>query len=144
MFMGEFSHSIDAKGRLIIPAKLREELGDECIVTKGVDGCLTIFTSEVFNRLAEDVKKLDSGKKNVRRIIRFFFGSATKLEFDKQGRVLIPAVLRDHAKLEKEAVIVGANDRLEIWSTEAWDEINDDIGSRIEELTESLDTPISL
>lgn len=142
MFMGEFSHTIDTKGRLIIPAKLREELGESCVVTKGFDKCLTVFTKEGFEKLAQSLNNLASSKASVRSIKRFFFGSATELGFDKQGRVLIPSVLREHAKLAKDAVIVGANDRVEIWSREEWDEYNLTMADEIEDLAESLDDTI--
>lgn len=142
MFMGEYAHTIDAKGRLIIPAKFREGLGESCVVTKGFDGCLTVFTVEGFQKLANSLNNLASSKASVRTIKRFFFGSATDLGFDKQGRVLIPSVLRAHAKLKKETVIVGANDRVEIWGREEWDAYNESVADEIENLAESLDDSI--
>lgn len=143
MFMGEFSHTIDVKGRLIIPAKLREELGEQCIVTRGLDPCLTIYTREGFNKLAENMSDISSSKMNNRVMKRFLFGSACELEFDRQGRVLIPAVLRQHAKLEKETVVVGANDRVEIWSRSQWDAYNDEYMPQVEKMAEEMDSTIT-
>lgn len=142
MFMGEFSHTIDAKGRLIIPSKLREELGEQCIVTKGIENCLTIYTQKGFQKLAENMNDISATKTKNRLIKRFLFGSASELEFDRQGRVLIPAVLRQYANLEKETVVVGANDRVEIWSRSEWDAYNDEFMPQVEELAEEMDSTV--
>ncbi len=143
MFMGEFSHTIDAKGRLIIPAKLRDELGEHCIVTKGIENCLTVYTLEGWEKLAQSLETLAPTKSNVRAIKRYFFGSATELEFDKQGRVLIPAVLRNYANLNKDTVVVGASDRVEIWGRTEWETYNDTLAPDMEALAEALEGPIA-
>lgn len=142
MFMGEFSHTIDTKGRLIIPAKMREELGEYCIVTRGLDNCLTVYTREGWERFASSLEKQASTKSTVRAMKRFFFGSAAELEFDKQGRVLIPGSLREHAGLQKDVVVVGTNDRVEIWSRDRWNTYNEEITPDMEALAEALEEPI--
>ena len=119
MLLGEFQHNIDAKGRVIVPAKFREELGDCFYVTKGLGGCLWAFPQrewDVILRKFEDMPMVES-----RDISRFFFSSATDAVPDGQGRILIPQKLRDHARLEKEVTFLGVNNRMEIWNTEAWE-----------------------
>ena len=112
MFMGEYSHTIDAKGRLILPAKFREELGETFYITRGLDNCLTVYTKEGFENLAAVMQQHPNAKGNVRAIKRFFFAHAAELECDRQGRILIPAMLREYAKLIKEVVVVGTSDRV--------------------------------
>lgn len=142
MFKGEFSHAIDTKGRLIIPAKMREQLGESCVLTKGFDQCLTIYTQEQFEALSEKLTSKSQTNSKVRAVTRFLLGSAMDVEFDKQGRVLVPAALRQHAQLKKEAVVVGGGDRIEIWSREQWDIYNEAIDDNIEALVEDLDIGI--
>lgn len=101
MFMGEYSHSVDAKGRLIVPAKFREQLGDQFVVTKGVDGCLYVYSQEEWKRIEEKFREVNLTTKDARKFMRFFFAGAAMCEVDKQGRILIPSVLRDFAGLEK-------------------------------------------
>lgn len=131
MFMGEFFHTMDAKGRVIIPAKMREELGERCIITRAVaDKCLIVYTEEGFKGVSESLK----AAKKVNSILasklsRLLFGTAQMQEFDKQGRVLIPATLREYAGIDKEAVIVGTNDRVEIWSKANWNSFYEDIAA---------------
>ena len=103
MFMGEYEHTIDAKGRVILPVKFRDELGPKFVVTRGLEGCLSVYTMEAWMRLAGSLKKLRASKENVRAFKRFVFGSAAEVEFDKQGRILIPATLRAYAKLVSSA-----------------------------------------
>ena len=122
MFMGEYNHTIDAKGRLIVPAKFREILGDNFIVTKGLDGCLFVYPNDEWTRFEEKLKSLPLTNKNARQFTRFFLAGAAACEVDKQGRILIPAKLREFAALEKEIVFVGALSKVEIWSKERWDE----------------------
>lgn len=115
MFRGEFNHTIDAKGRLIIPAKFREKLGEHFIVTKGLDGCLSIYPEEEWNQFEEKLTALSLIKKENRQLTRFFVAGAAEVELDKQGRILIPGPLREHAALEKDVVLVGVLNRVEIW-----------------------------
>ena len=139
MFMGEFSHSIDAKGRVILPAKFREELGTSCIVTRGLEGCLSVYTVDAWNTLAEKMKKLRTSKEKVRAFKRFLFGSAAELEFDRTGRILIPSPLRDYAKLGKEVTVIGTGDAIEIWDKEAYEDYAAKTVPATEEIAESLE-----
>lgn len=120
MLIGEYSHNIDAKGRVNFPAKLREGLGVRFILTKGLDGCLFVYSEKEWAVLEEKISQLPMSK--ARNIQRYLFSGATEVEPDKQGRILIPATLREHAGLEKEAWIIGASNRAEIWSKERWDQ----------------------
>lgn len=125
MFMGEYSHTIDSKGRLIIPSKLREELGENFVVTKGLDGCLFVYDSQEWKLLHDRLKSLPLTNPKTRRLNRFFLASASAGETDKQGRVLIPAVLREYAGIEKDVVLLGVGNRIEIWDKDAWEKESD-------------------
>lgn len=120
MFMGEYHHTIDDKGRLTLPAKIREQLGEEFIVTRGLDNCLFVYPQEEWNQVIAKYKELPNTK-DARNFMRFFLSGATLTSFDKQGRINIPMPLSKYASLEKDCVIIGVNDRLEIWSQSAWD-----------------------
>ena len=122
MFMGEYNHTIDAKGRLIIPARFRELLGEEFILTKGLDGCLSIYPMDAWEAFETKLRALPLTNKNARTFTRFFVAGATNCELDKQGRILVPQTLREFAGLEKEVVLTGNLDRIEIWSKEKWSE----------------------
>jgi protein mraZ len=121
MFMGEYNHTIDAKGRLIIPAKFREVLGDEFVVTKGMDGCLFVFDNSEWQVFAEKLRSLPMIDKEVRQFTRFFLAGAASVEVDKQGRILLPSVLRDFAGIIKDTVLIGVGSRIEIWSKDRWE-----------------------
>ncbi|MCI8354240.1 MAG: division/cell wall cluster transcriptional repressor MraZ [Lachnospiraceae bacterium] len=121
MFMGEYNHTIDAKGRLIIPSKFREALGDEFVVTKGMDGCLFVFDNSEWQNFAEKLRELPMMDKEVRQFTRFFLAGAASVEVDKQGRILLPSVLREFADITKDAVLVGVGSRIEIWSKDRWE-----------------------
>ncbi|MDR3564953.1 MAG: division/cell wall cluster transcriptional repressor MraZ [Negativicutes bacterium] len=138
MFMGEYSHTIDNKGRLIFPAKFRENLGDNFIATKGLDGCLFVYTQEEWAILEGKLKQLPLAKPEARAFVRFFFAGAAELEADKQGRVLLPTNLREHARLDKDVIVIGVSSRIEIWSKEAWDEYNNQIGPEVAKIAENL------
>lgn len=125
MFMGEYSHTIDAKGRVIIPAKFREELGEEFVVTKGLDGCLFIYPMEEWKTFEKKLEALPLTNKNARKFSRFFVAGAATCELDKQGRILVPATLREFAGLEKDVVLTGNLNRIEVWSKAMWNENND-------------------
>ena len=120
--MGEYNHTIDAKGRLIIPARFRELLGEEFILTKGLDGCLSIYPMDAWKAFETKLRALPLTNKNARTFTRFFVAGATNCELDKQGRILVPQTLRAFAGLEKEVVLTGNLDRIEIWSKEKWSE----------------------
>ncbi|MBR1392183.1 MAG: division/cell wall cluster transcriptional repressor MraZ [Lachnospiraceae bacterium] len=139
MFKGEYSHNIDAKGRMIVPSKFREQLGDTFVATKGLDDCLFIYSNEEWARIEERFRDLPLTSKNARKFLRFFFAGAIDCEVDKQGRILIPANLREYAGLEKEIVSVGVFSRVEIWSKERWQSDNtyedmDEIAEQMAEL----------
>ena len=122
MFMGEYSHSIDAKGRLIIPAKFREQLGDTFIVTKGLDGCLFIYSNEDWKAFEEKLLQLPLTNTNARKFTRFLLGGAIQAEADRQGRILLPPKQRESAGLTKDVVLVGVGNRIEIWDEQRWEE----------------------
>ena len=123
MFMGEYIHSIDAKGRIIIPSKFREALGDEFVVTQGLDGCLFVYPNDEWMNFVNQLKTLP-GSKEARQLQRYFMAGAASCEVDKQGRILIPTKLREQAALEKDIVFVGVLSKIEIWSKERWDSNN--------------------
>lgn len=124
MFMGEYKHTIDAKGRLIVPAKFRDLLGEVFVVTKGLDGCLFAFADEDWKKLEEKLRALPLSDKAARKFSRFFLAGAGQVETDKQGRILIPGGLRTFAGLEKDVTLVGVGNRVEIWNSDKW-EVND-------------------
>ena len=121
MFIGEYNHTIDAKCRLIIPSGFREVLGDEFVVTKGMDGCLFVFDNPEWQAFEEKLHKLPMIDKGARQFTRFFLAGAASVEVDKQGRILLPAVLREFAGITKDAVLVGVGSRVEIWSKDRWE-----------------------
>lgn len=125
MYMGEYNHSIDAKGRLIIPSKFREALGDEFVVTKGLDGCLFVFDQTEWSAFEEKLKSLPITNKEARQFVRFFLAGAAAMEVDKQGRILLPGVLREFADITKDVTLIGVGSRIEIWSKERWDGTSD-------------------
>lgn len=125
MFMGEYNHTIDAKGRLIVPAKFREELGENFVATKGMDGCLFVFPKDEWMKLEEKLRSLPLNNKDARKLSRFFLAGACECEIDKQGRILLPAVLREFAGLDKDVVLAGVLGRVEIWDKDRYHEAND-------------------
>ncbi len=126
MFLGEFYHSVDAKGRLIVPAKFRDGLGERFIITKGLDKCLFVFPTDEWRVFENKVKDLPMTDPSVRKFVRFFFGGAFEAETDNQGRVVLPPNLREYAGISKEIVTVGVAGKIEIWSKENWHQYNAD------------------
>lgn len=126
MFMSEYNHTVDAKGRLIMPSKFRDALGEEFVVSKGMDGCLFVYANEDWNAFEQKLTSLPLINKEARQFARFFLAGAAQVELDKQGRILLPATLREFAGLDKDVVLVGVGSRIEIWSKEKWDAINED------------------
>ena len=122
MFMGEYSHTIDSKGRLIIPSKFREELGENFVLTRGLDGCLSIYPAASWKAFEKKLAELPLTSKDARTFTRFFVSGATGCELDKQGRILVPGTLREYAGLEKDVVLTGNINRIEIWSKRKWSE----------------------
>ncbi len=138
MLIGEYEHSLDAKGRLIMPSKLREDMGEKFIVTKGLDGCLFGFSKTEWQNFEEKLKTLPLTNKNARDFVRFFLSGAIECEIDKQGRFLIAGNLREYAELEKDAVIIGVGTRLEIWNKEKWQKYNSDENISADEIAENM------
>ena len=138
MLIGEFEHSLDAKGRLIMPAKLRDSIGENFVVTKGLDGCLFAFSLTEWTNFEEKLKSLPLSNRNSREFTRFFLSGATECEIDKQGRFLIPNNLREAAELTKEVVIIGVGTRIEIWDKEKWKSYNSDENISVEDLAENM------
>jgi len=138
LLIGEYEHSLDAKGRLILPAKIRETLGEKFIMTKGLDGCLFGFSQEEWSNFEEKLKNLPLTNKNARDFVRFFLSGAVEAEVDKQGRFLIPANLREYATLSKETVITGVGTRIEIWDKEKWTKYTSDENLLADQIAENM------
>ena len=138
IFIGEYIHTIDQKGRVIIPVKFREALGDQFIVTKGLDHCLFVYPYSEWNILEQKLQALPFTQPDVRAFVRFFFSGATECELDKQGRILLPANLRSYAQLEKNLVLAGVSSRVEIWSETLWTEYSQQAENDYASAAESL------
>ena len=138
MFMGEYHHTIDEKKRLIIPSKFRAELGESFVITRGLENCLFVYSLVEWNKITEKLKKLPFTKQNARYFNRFLLSGATITELDKQGRANIPSTLTEFAKLEKDWVIIGVNDRLEIWSKGKWEEFFNANNENLSDIAEDL------
>lgn len=136
MFMGEYSHTIDVKGRLIVPSKFREKLGEEFVVTKGLDGCLFVYPNDEWKTFEEKLATLPITNMNARKFTRFFLAGAATCEVDKQGRILVPSVLREFALLEKDVVLIGVSKRIEIWSKDKWE--SESVYDDLEEIAEHM------
>ncbi len=136
MLIGEYEHSLDTKGRIIMPAKLRQDMGDKFIITKGLDGCLFGFSQNEWLNFEAKLKALPLSDKNARNFVRFFLSGATECELDKQGRFLLPQNLRVAASLEKDAVIIGVGTRVEIWNKETWQGCDENISA--DEIAENM------
>jgi len=136
--MGEYQHSVDAKGRLIVPAKFREALGEAFVVTRGLDNCLFGYPMNEWRKLEEKLKDLPMTKKDTRAFARFFFSGATEVEIDKQGRINIPATLMQHAHLVKECVVLGVSNRIEIWAKDAWEAYFSESEQSFNEIAENM------
>ncbi len=136
MYTGEYNHTVDTKGRLILPSKLREALGDEFVVTKGMEGCLFVYDKIEWSKFEEKLNGLSITNRESRKALRFFLSGAVTAEVDKQGRFLIPTNLREHAGLTKDVVLVGCGRNVEIWDKERWlaSNENDDIEAIIDYL----------
>ena len=138
MFMGEYQHSLDSKGRLIIPAKFREELGENAVMTRGLDNCLFLFPQSEGMVLEEKLKTLPLTKATARQFVRFLFSGATECDLDKQGRITIPQNLRDYAKVDKDVVVIGVSNRIEIWSRDRWEQYMQEAEDAYEEIAENI------
>lgn len=135
MFIGEYNHTIDAKGRIIVPSKLREDLGEEFVITRGLEGCLFVYPDSEWKAFVASLKELP-GTQKTRNLKRAFLAAAEYCTMDKQGRTVVPSKLREYAGIDKDVVLVGLDNRIEVWDKDKWDEINDysDIDEAAEEL----------
>lgn len=138
MFIGEYHHTIDEKGRIIIPSKFREELGDSFIITRGIENCLFVYSLDNFKKITDKLMSLPFTKKDARNFSRFFMSGATNVELDKQGRVNVTAPLINYANLKKDCVIIGTGDRLEIWSQEGWESFFNSSKDDMSDIAENL------
>jgi MraZ protein len=138
MFLGQYEHTIDEKGRLIVPAKYREPLGENFIITYGLDVCLFVYSLEEWKTLAEKLKLLPLGQRDARAFKRILFSRATNCTIDSQGRVIIMKYLRDYARIDKEVMIIGVSDRIEIWSKDIWQKYFDKIEDSYEDIAERV------
>ncbi len=138
MLIGEYRHSIDEKGRLIIPSKFREDIGNSFVVTRGLDGCLFVYSLIEWEKLVTKLKKLPFTKKDTRTFMRFFLAGATVCEFDKQGRINLVNSLIEYAGLKKECVIIGVNDRLEIWALDKYNSLMEENLDKLDMISENL------
>ncbi len=136
MFMGEYNHTVDEKGRLIIPSKFREELGDSFVVTKGLDGCLFVYPEDEWKVLEDKLRALPLTNKDARAFARYMLAGAAEVEPDKQGRILIPQVLRAFAELDKDVVLIGVASRVEIWNKDKWN--NASFADDMDEIAEKM------
>ena len=138
MFIGQYNNKMDAKGRLSIPIKFRDELGEKFIITRGLDSCLFGYSLQEWQKVESKIKSLPITKKNARTFQRFFFSGATEVEIDKQGRINITPTLREHAGLVKNCRVIGVNDRIEIWDEERWKAYIAETEENFEELAEQM------
>jgi len=138
MLMGEYHHNIDEKNRIIIPSKYREDLGNHVVVTRGLEGCLFVYSEIEWTQIVSKLKALPFTKKDARSFARFFLSGATICEFDKQGRIKIASPLVEYADLIKECVVIGVNDRLEIWSEDKWQQFMSDNNASLSDIAENL------
>lgn len=138
MFLGEYKHSLDAKGRISIPAKFRSELGSSAIVTKGLEGCLFLYPKMVWEQTAERIASLPLSSANARSFGRLMLSGAMEVDVDKLGRALLPSYLRDYAGIEGEVVLAGLYNRVEIWDRKAWESVTRDAESRSTDIAEQL------
>ncbi len=135
-FTGEFKHTVDSKNRMSIPSKFRDKLGDVFYITKGLDHCLFIFTMDEWEKFEEKLSALPLSNRKARAFARSFFAGATECTLDKQGRILLPQTLRQHANIEKEVYVTGAGSRVEVWDAGAWENYND---ANIDDLAEDME-----
>lgn len=138
MFTGEYQHGVDEKGRMIVPAKFREVLGEIFMMTKGLDNCLFVYPQTEWNTLENKLKNLPFTNKDARAFARFFFSGAVECEMDKQGRILINSNLREYAGIQKDVVIIGVGTRIEIWAKETWEGYSTETEKSYEELAEKM------
>lgn len=138
MFIGEYQHNLDAKGRIIIPSRFRDELHSTFVLARGLDSCLTIYSVEQWNKMFEEINKLPTTKKNARMYVRMLTSTATECAPDNQGRIQIPSFLSKPVNITKECVVIGANNHVEIWDKATWDAYYDEASNNFEDIAENL------
>lgn len=138
MFLGEFSHNIDDKGRMSIPSKFRDDLGEVFYVTKGFDKCLFVFPEEEWKVFQEKLKNLPLSSRDARSLVRFFYAGAMECSLDKQGRINLGSKLREHAGIEKEVSVIGVDSRIEIWSRQSWESYSEPENIDYDDIAEQL------
>ena len=138
MFIGEYQHNLDAKGRIIIPSRFRDELNTNFILTRGLDGCLTIYSLEQWEKMFVEINKLPTTKKAARQYVRMLTSTATECVLDNQGRIQIPSFLSKPVNIQKECVVIGANDHIEIWDKATWDNYYLEASENFEDVAENL------
>lgn len=138
MFMGEFHHSLDAKGRLIMPAKFREKLGESFVLTRGMDNCIFGYTLEEWHNLEQKLTQLPLAKKQARAFVRSFYSAAVECTPDKQGRINIPQTLANHADLTKECVLIGVSNRIEVWDKARWETFSEEAEENFDDIAEEM------
>lgn len=136
--MGEYQHTIDTKGRMIIPAKFRDGLGEQFVLTRGLDQCLFGYPISEWKLIEEKLKALPLTKKDARAFTRFFFSGAVECDLDKQGRINIASNLLQYAKLEKECVVIGVSNRIELWSKSIWEQYTEEQEDSFAEIAENM------
>jgi len=138
VFLGEHQHTIDPKGRIVLPRRFRDDLAKGCFITKGQDRCLFVFTPEQWEQEVERIRSLPRTDRRLRNYSRVFFAGASDQKLDKQGRIQIPASLRDYADLDKEVLVVGVGERVEIWNADTWQEVTSDADAEYSDIEEAL------
>lgn len=138
MFIGEYQHNCDTKGRIIIPVKFRDEFGPSMIITRGLDGCLTLYSHDQWQTIIDQLRKLPSTKRESRMYMHMLTAKAAEVSLDNQGRILIPQTLQKEANLQKECVIVGVVDHVEIWDKATWDAYYEKASDSFEDIAETL------
>ena len=138
MFIGEYQHNLDAKGRIVVPGKFREELHESFILARGLDGCLSIYSLKQWDKMFEEIDKLPTTKKAARQYIRMLTSTATECTLDNQGRIQIPSFLSKPVNIVKECIVIGANDHIEIWDKDTWDSYYLNASESFEEVAENL------
>ena len=138
MFLGEYQHSLDSKGRITVPSRFREQLGEKFVATKGLDNCIFLYPMEEWKTIEEKLRSLPFTRADVRSFARFFFSGASEMEIDRQGRTLIPINLREYASIDKDLIIIGVGSRIEIWSAANWGKYTREAESSYEEIAESM------
>lgn len=141
MFIGEFQHTLDDKGRVIIPSRLREGLGERFVLTRGIEPCVAVYPLDEWNRTEEKLINNPMNKKDLRALNRIMFSGAMEVDLDKQSRALIPQYLREHAQIDKNVMILGVGDRVEIWNEDTWRKYYEEVSDNLSEMLENLELP---